>query len=104
MPALLLSRRLWRQARKPVGSRYLLRQIVVDVWSDFFFKRGGQHSVFTSTTRNSFRRQIALQANIRKSLRIRTESQTGKVIKSLLRQTVLVCKPSQTDANYRIPS
>ena len=46
---LLLSARLWHRARKPVGSRYLPGQIVVDVRSDFFFKRGSQHSVFAYT-------------------------------------------------------
>src|SRR6476619_1905419 len=73
MSALFLRPRLWHRRRKPVRSCYLLRQTVVDVWSDFFFKRGSQHSVFASTTRNSFRRQIALQGNIRESRRIRAE-------------------------------
>src|SRR6478672_5803292 len=102
MSALFLRPRLWHRRRKPVRSCYLLRQTVVDVWSDFFFKRGSQHSVFASTTWNSFRRQIALQGNFRELRRIRAEGQTCKVIKSLLRLTVLVCKSSQTDANNRI--
>src|SRR4029079_5985751 len=102
MSALFLRPRLWHRRRKPVRSCYLLRQIVVDLWSDFFFKRGSQHSVFASTTRNSFRRQIALQGNIRESSRISGEGKTCSVIKSLLRLTVLVCKSSQTDANDRV--
>src|SRR4029078_1290653 len=63
----------WHHHRKPVRSCYLLRQTVVDVWSDFFFKRRSQHSVFASTTRNSFRRQIDLQGHIGESRRIRAE-------------------------------